>query len=95
MPGQALQQFGRDLTEEARAGLLDPVIGRDKEVTRTLQVTCGPGWAGGAMGGKGGEAGQRGGRQARGGRGGKADQGGMSGGVQGRAGAGWGMGGGQ
>jgi ATP-dependent Clp protease ATP-binding subunit ClpB len=35
---QALQRFGRDLTEDAREGKLDPVIGRDEEIRRTIQV---------------------------------------------------------
>src|SRR5919198_967594 len=35
---QALQQYGRDLTALARQGKLDPVIGRDDEVRRTIQV---------------------------------------------------------
>jgi ATP-dependent Clp protease ATP-binding subunit ClpB len=35
---QALERFGRDLTEAARAGRLDPVIGRDDEVRRVVQV---------------------------------------------------------
>jgi ATP-dependent Clp protease ATP-binding subunit ClpB len=35
---QALQKYGRDLTEEARKGKLDPVIGRDEEIRRTIQV---------------------------------------------------------
>ncbi len=35
---QALERFGRDLTEEARQGKLDPVIGRDEEIRRTIQV---------------------------------------------------------
>ena len=35
---QALEQYGRDLTEAARAGALDPVIGRDEEVRRVIQV---------------------------------------------------------
>ncbi len=35
---QSLEQFGRDLTEEARAGKLDPVIGRDEEIRRTVRV---------------------------------------------------------
>jgi ATP-dependent Clp protease ATP-binding subunit ClpB len=34
----ALEKYGRDLTAEARAGKLDPVIGRDDEVRRTIQV---------------------------------------------------------
>jgi ATP-dependent Clp protease ATP-binding subunit ClpB len=35
---QALQRYGRDLTEDARQGRLDPVIGRDEEIRRTIQV---------------------------------------------------------
>src|SRR5436309_1487509 len=35
---QALERFGRDLTEEARKGRLDPVIGRDEEIRRVIQV---------------------------------------------------------
>ncbi len=35
---QALERYGRDLTEDARAGRLDPVIGRDDEIRRTIQV---------------------------------------------------------
>jgi ATP-dependent Clp protease ATP-binding subunit ClpB len=35
---QALQRFGRDLTELARRGKLDPVIGRDDEIRRVIQV---------------------------------------------------------
>ena len=35
---QALERYGRDLTEQARRGKLDPVIGRDEEVRRTIQV---------------------------------------------------------
>ena len=35
---QALERFGRDLTEEARQGRLDPVIGRDEEIRRVIQV---------------------------------------------------------
>jgi len=34
----ALEQFGRDLTAAARAGELDPVIGRDTEIRRLMQV---------------------------------------------------------
>jgi len=34
----ALSQYGRDLTEEARAGQLDPVIGRDEEIRRVIQI---------------------------------------------------------
>jgi ATP-dependent Clp protease ATP-binding subunit ClpB len=35
---QALEKFGRDLTAEARDGKLDPVIGRDEEIRRVIQV---------------------------------------------------------
>jgi len=35
---QALEKYGRDLTAEARAGVLDPVIGRDDEIRRVMQV---------------------------------------------------------
>ena len=35
---QALEKYGRDLTEAARAGKLDPVIGRDDEIRRVIQV---------------------------------------------------------
>ena len=35
---QALEKFGRDLTEAARRGKLDPVIGRDDEIRRVIQV---------------------------------------------------------
>ncbi len=35
---QALQKFTRDLTEMARKGKLDPVIGRDEEIRRVIQV---------------------------------------------------------
>ncbi len=35
---QALEKYGRDLTQEARAGSLDPVIGRDEEIRRVIQV---------------------------------------------------------
>jgi ATP-dependent Clp protease ATP-binding subunit ClpB len=35
---QALEKFGRDLTDEAEQGKLDPVIGRDDEVRRVIQV---------------------------------------------------------
>ncbi len=36
----ALDSFGRDLTELARQGKLDPVIGREKEIERAIQVLC-------------------------------------------------------
>ncbi|MDO8550838.1 MAG: ATP-dependent Clp protease ATP-binding subunit, partial [Ignavibacteria bacterium] len=35
---QSLQKYGRDLNELARSGKLDPVIGRDEEIRRVLQV---------------------------------------------------------
>ncbi len=35
---QALAKYGRDLTEAARDGKLDPVIGRDEEIRRVIQV---------------------------------------------------------
>jgi ATP-dependent Clp protease ATP-binding subunit ClpB len=34
----ALSQYGRDLTEQARRGKLDPVIGRDEEIRRVIQI---------------------------------------------------------
>lgn len=34
----ALKRFGRDLTEEAREGKLDPVIGRDEEIRNTIRI---------------------------------------------------------
>jgi len=35
---EALEKYGRDLTQEAREGRLDPVIGRDEEIRRVIQV---------------------------------------------------------
>jgi len=35
---EALAKYGRDLTDAARRGLLDPVIGRDEEIRRVIQV---------------------------------------------------------
>jgi ATP-dependent Clp protease ATP-binding subunit ClpB len=35
---QALERYGRDLTDAARRGRLDPVIGRDEEIRRVIQV---------------------------------------------------------
>src|SRR5205823_5302992 len=35
---QALEKYGRDLTELARGGKIDPVIGRDEEIRRVMQV---------------------------------------------------------
>ncbi len=34
----ALRKYARDLTEDARAGKIDPIIGRDEEIRRTIQV---------------------------------------------------------
>ncbi len=36
----ALDSFGRDLTEMAREGKLDPVIGRQREINRVIQILC-------------------------------------------------------
>jgi ATP-dependent Clp protease ATP-binding subunit ClpC len=36
----ALDSFGRDLTELAREGQLDPVIGRENEIERVIQILC-------------------------------------------------------
>lgn len=38
--GSALAQFTEDLTATARAGKLDPVIGRDDEISRTIKILC-------------------------------------------------------
>ncbi|MDG2615742.1 ATP-dependent chaperone ClpB [Thermoleptolyngbya sichuanensis XZ-Cy5] len=35
---EALEKYGRDLTESAKQGKLDPVIGRDDEIRRTIQI---------------------------------------------------------
>ncbi len=35
-----LDQFGRDLTEIAKSGKIDPVIGRSKEIERVIQILC-------------------------------------------------------
>jgi len=37
---QAIERYARDLTDLARSGKLDPVIGRDEEIRRTMQVLC-------------------------------------------------------
>jgi ATP-dependent Clp protease ATP-binding subunit ClpB len=37
---QALSKYGKDLTELAQRGKLDPVIGRDEEIRRVMQVLC-------------------------------------------------------
>lgn len=55
----ALKRYGRDFTEEARRGLLDPVIGRRQVMQRVMQV--GVGW-----GGRRGGPGQGGGGRKRG-----------------------------
>lgn len=39
-PGALLARFCRDLTAEARSNLLDPVVGRDDIIQRTLRVGC-------------------------------------------------------
>ena len=36
----ALLKYGRDLTEEAKQGKIDPVIGREQEIQRVLQILC-------------------------------------------------------
>lgn len=37
---QTLDEFGRDLTEMARDGKLDPVVGRQNEIERVMQILC-------------------------------------------------------
>lgn len=37
---ETLQKFGRDLTDEASKGRIDPVIGRETEVERIIQILC-------------------------------------------------------
>ena len=37
---EALEQYGQNLTQQAREGKLDPVIGRSEEIRRTIQVLC-------------------------------------------------------
>ncbi|MYT95689.1 MULTISPECIES: ATP-dependent Clp protease ATP-binding subunit [unclassified Streptomyces] len=37
-PATSLDEFGRDLTEEARAGRLDPVVGRAEEIEQTIEI---------------------------------------------------------
>ena len=39
---QALEKYAKDLTELARKGKLDPVIGRDEEIRRVVQVLSAP-----------------------------------------------------
>jgi ATP-dependent Clp protease ATP-binding subunit ClpC len=36
----SLERFGRDITQLAREGKLDPVIGRDKEIERVIEILC-------------------------------------------------------
>ena len=38
--GKALEQFGRDLTQLAAQGKIDPVIGRQNEIERVIQILC-------------------------------------------------------
>ena len=38
--GKALDQFGRDLTQLAAQGKIDPVIGRQNEIERVIQILC-------------------------------------------------------
>jgi len=40
MKTPALRMFGRDLTELARKGELDPVVGRQNEIERVIQILC-------------------------------------------------------
>ncbi len=35
-----LEKFGRDLTDDAKSGKLDPVIGRSEEINRVIQILC-------------------------------------------------------
>jgi ATP-dependent Clp protease ATP-binding subunit ClpB len=37
-PGESLKKYSVDLTELAKEGKLDPVIGRDDEIRRTIQI---------------------------------------------------------
>ena len=37
-PNESLEKYGIDLTQSARDGILDPVIGRDEEIRRTIQI---------------------------------------------------------
>lgn len=37
---RALKAFGRDLTELAKGGLIDPVVGRTREIERVMQILC-------------------------------------------------------
>jgi len=40
MATPSLDEFGRDLTELARQRKLDPVIGRQREIDRLIQILC-------------------------------------------------------
>ncbi|HEX7432709.1 MAG TPA: AAA family ATPase [Anaerolineaceae bacterium] len=37
---RTLEKYSRDMTQQAREGKLDPVIGRDKEILRVMQILC-------------------------------------------------------
>ncbi len=37
---ETIQKYGRDLTEEAKKGKIDPVIGRETEIERIIQILC-------------------------------------------------------
>ena len=39
-PGEALEQFAVNMTAQANDGLLDPVVGRECEIERVMQVLC-------------------------------------------------------
>lgn len=39
-PTEKLREFGRNLNDECKEGKIDPVIGRDKEVERVIQILC-------------------------------------------------------
>ncbi len=41
---ESLEKYGIDLTQSARDGILDPVIGRDEEIRRTIQILSRKGW---------------------------------------------------
>jgi len=38
LPHSSLEEFGHDITQAARKGLLDPVMGRDEEIDRVIQI---------------------------------------------------------
>ena len=37
---EALSKYGRDLVEEVKNGKIDPIIGRDDEIRRVIQIRC-------------------------------------------------------